>query len=558
LSEKLDRLISLYDSKATDDVAKATDRFNEFKAKRSEMVEIDHPYSASVGDVKFSTVGEVFGAAIPESGSLNDVIYRNIVPSIFGIDSKYREVFDDVRTLRTSVGQLQRANKIKEKGGEKYLDELMRSIGSLILDVQSRGGSKFDFSRIVEDGPEEFSRVLNRIDDLPDAPRGIRSSLELFDAVVESGDPIGELEAASSINENEAGELEEPQIEEVAPLSEAESEVASSAPEIEEELQPLPPALEEETVEAVPASTVSPLNENEEIDAESIEETETISQIPEEVESRPAELERETIVSPLNEAPVVSLEEAQPVAAESPIVENISQSSTSEDFEYNTMNDFISNFISTAGASNVFSLDNFLFGGVDNRVSEESESTNTSNFNSILGGDTVGNFMNMSEESIFNNLLGTFEGSMPMFGDLSTVEGSMPMFGDLSTVESSVSSISNLNSLEYVNPSVSQTNMLESTSNPIEISKEEVKMLDKSPMFPQPPSNILQQPTSTSTVGEYTNVFDTSSQSKNESVSNTSNTEQVSSSIDLSGVEARLRRIENLLSSPLEVKMIEE
>ena len=557
MSEKLDRLISLYDSKATDDVAKATDRFNKFKDKRSEMVKIDYPYSASVGDAKFSTVGEVFGAAITESGSLNDVIFRNIVPSIFQIDSEYKEVFQDALTLRSSVRQLQRANDIKEKGGKKYLDELMRSIGSLIMDTQSKGGSKFNFSKIVERGSEEFSRLLNRIDDLPDAPRGIRSSLELFDAVVESGDPIEKIEAVSSINENEAGELEESQTEEVAPISEAESEIVSSAPEIEEELQPLPPIPEVETAEIETEAQVSPLNENEEVAAERVEETETIPQIPEEVESRPAVLEQETITSPLNEAPVVSLGGTQSAAVESPIDENISKSSASEDFKYSSTTDFISNFISTAGASNVFSLDNFLFGGVDNKVSEESESTNTSNLNSILGGDTVGNFlnsilggdtvgnfMNASEGPISNNLL-----------DFS--EGSVSMLGDLSTVESAVSSISNLNNLDYVNPSAVQTNLLESTSNPIEISKEEVKMLDRSPMFPQPSSNILQQPSPTSTVGEYTNVFDTSSQSKNESVSNSSNTEQVSSSIDLSGVEARLRRIENLLSSPLEVKMIE-
>ena len=557
MSEKLDRLISLYDSKATDDVAKATDRFNKFKAKRSEMVKIDYPYSASVGDAKFSTVGEVFGAAITESGSLNDVIFRNIVPSIFQIDSEYKEVFQDALTLRSSVRQLQRANDIKEKGGKKYLDELMRSIGSLIMDTQSKGGSKFNFSKIVERGSEEFSRLLNRIDDLPDAPRGIRSSLELFDAVVESGDPIEKIEAVSSINENEAGELEESQTEEVAPISEAESEIVSSAPEIEEELQPLPPIPEVETAEIETEAQVSPLNENEEVAAERVEETETIPQIPEEVESRPAVLEQETTTSPLNEAPVVSLGGTQSAAVESPIDENISKSSASEDFKYSSTTDFISNFISTAGASNVFSLDNFLFGGVDNKVSEESESTNTSNLNSILGGDTVGNFlnsilggdtvgnfMNASEGPISNNLL-----------DFS--EGPVSMLGDLSTVESAVSSISNLNNLEYVNPSAVQTNLLESTSNPIEISKEEVKMLDRSPMFPQPSSNILQQPSPTSTVGEYTNVFDTSSQSKNESVSNSSNTEQVSSSIDLSGVEARLRRIENLLSSPLEVKMIE-
>ena len=557
MSEKLDRLISLYDSKATDDVAKATDRFNKFKDKRSEMVKIDYPYSASVGDAKFSTVGEVFGAAITESGSLNDVIFRNIVPSIFQIDSEYKEVFQDALTLRSSVRQLQRANDIKEKGGKKYLDELMRSIGSLIMDTQSKGGSKFNFSKIVERGSEEFSRLLNRIDDLPDAPRGISSSLELFDAVVESGDPIEKIEAVSSINENEAGELEESQTEEVAPISEAESEIVSSAPEIEEELQPLPPIPEVETAEIETEAQVSPLNENEEVAAERVEETETIPQIPEEVESRPAVLEQETITSPLNEAPVVSLGGTQSAAVESPIDENISKSSASEDFKYSSTTDFISNFISTAGASNVFSLDNFLFGGVDNKVSEESESTNTSNLNSILGGDTVGNFlnsilggdtvgnfMNASEGPISNNLL-----------DFS--EGSVSMLGDLSTVESAVSSISNLNNLDYVNPSAVQTNLLESTSNPIEISKEEVKMLDRSPMFPQPSSNILQQPSPTSTVGEYTNVFDTSSQSKNESVSNSSNTEQVSSSIDLSGVEARLRRIENLLSSPLEVKMIE-
>jgi hypothetical protein len=210
MAEKLNAFIALYSKKAEERLAKSSADIEQFKKLRAEAIAYKDIINFSSGNTKYSSLGELVAAIYPEEGGVNNDIYVNL----YGINKKTFDeekvkVIDAIYKVRNSPTQYKNNLAVKEQGGEKYFKGVRSAITGLIANARSKG-STITFDSLIgknntkdpkEEIIEEFYYAIkdsvNDSEDIIDGP-GVLNSAELYDAIVEAGDPTSEASSKSS------------------------------------------------------------------------------------------------------------------------------------------------------------------------------------------------------------------------------------------------------------------------------------------------------------------------------------------------------------------------
>jgi len=266
VGENLKKFIDLYSAKADDRLKSAEARLEAFKKARESAVALTLPL-----DGDYSTLGGLVAKMFPEKGGIDNSLFSNVYSQLT-LEKEDREPIQKVFKLRNAPIVHEEALKIKSISGEKYFNDVISSLTSSMLEARSLG-AKIDFSSLLgktgkkssEDNLEDFGDgVQSLLSDTNMPYVGLFGSAELFSAVDEfvtqNGDPVlasksesspinpnaetfASSESSSPINatEGEKGKDVGSTINPEKKTAEAETEKAAvlgSAPEVPEETKP--------------------------------------------------------------------------------------------------------------------------------------------------------------------------------------------------------------------------------------------------------------------------------------------------------------------------------
>lgn len=244
MGEKLSKFIELFNTNAAASVERSKVKLDKFTAVREIALKLTAPVNE-----EYKTLGSLIEKMIPESGILDDSLFREVYAKA-ALEKEDKAVVSDLFKLKSAPNSYNKAVNIKEKGGESYFNSLMQEIGNAM------SSASLSFDDVVGKDIKGFVDFLYEgINSLPEGPVDL-SSPELYAAVVENGTPIGKKEEAKSspgaINETLPKKGEEvapklPSTSAVNPEKAAEtlktevestsSQVTSVAPEVPAELE---------------------------------------------------------------------------------------------------------------------------------------------------------------------------------------------------------------------------------------------------------------------------------------------------------------------------------
>lgn len=193
MGENLKKFIELFDARATEGVAKAKTKLDNFTKVRGTALDLKTP----VND-KYKTLGELVKDLIPENGMLNDDLFKSVYANL-SLNKEDKAVVSELFKLKSAPNSYEKAVSVKEKGGAFYLNELMREIG------KTMASANLSFEEVIGKNAADFSKFLNEgLENLPEGPVE-SSNPSLYAAVIENGNPLKKKEEASS-----AGAINEP------------------------------------------------------------------------------------------------------------------------------------------------------------------------------------------------------------------------------------------------------------------------------------------------------------------------------------------------------------
>ena len=673
---KLEAFIKLFDEKSGDAISKQKDRVSKKESQVAEFIELRNAAIMAATDLGTEEDVTIISETFPEGGGMNQEKFNVHSGNLFG--GAFEEEIRPLFKRRNAIPQLEAAKrdlaeyeKLKEAGGDSWFKQYMSAVANKLAETSSMGGmtpdklfNEFFPDEFNEDIAEEVSYALD-YESYPEPPRGILSSIELYEAAREYGSPLNKTKDGADEEVKEAV-VPEPPVE--APIEEKVKDVLNedAAQQEEEKAQDseefgpietindaeekpkgdiskiIKPSINAEesaprklvkvgskgedvaflqkalgietdgkfgpmTKKAVisfqkanglePDGIVGPKTwsvlgkiENVETSSKievSTPEVQAIDALPEEnqdpiieADAGPAQniineagditnientnIESETSNQVINESPMSTgsknIEGTSPIGEESSIPDNTAAINSSPEGTSVTP-DFSSPEVT--GAMEALPDES---GSDSSQGSNSASGDNISNFNSF--GDTINENLNQSSVN-------------PGMSDTSTSINSMIESGDvIGAISSKMESFSNniSNSAENV-VSGGTSGIMESikdmssvtNNNAIEVSKETTN-LDKSfaPLASSNQTSNVENKSSsdvsnssdsnslTSSVDSSVSKVDNSTTSSTTSdVDNSKSASVSNNSFDTSALELRLRRIENLLVGPLDVKIVE-
>jgi len=574
VSEKLAAFITLYKEKAASDLDNAKDSV---KKAEDRLAKSEEQWEKARDEAENLGIVDKFLSAFPEPGGSVNVTIGGV-----GANPDYTALFEygdplaglvkDLSSaklknakqrLENSNNNLSQAESLLEVEPEDYLNKLGSAISSEGAGASSVGAeSAPGLLDSIFESYDDYEKTVGYELDIIEGPSGVNTSEQAYEALkerYESGSLTKKSEGAAEAAEQAIKEAEASPINEIEEGSEPLSETQSASP-----INVPEAPVESESVSSEVTGTSPELNQplvSDQLDL--IANVNIESESPVNVE----EAESETAAaaeSPLNVEEV----ESEPASV---------SSTTNMDFSTMSAEEIRNSFLSgdVFGSvknefSNVFGENTAVQSPVNEAVSEEKqeeseeipETEQSTSFSSVMNTD----FSTMSAEEIRNSFLsGDVFGSVKnefsnVFGERKSPESSeageaasetTERKGFLSNIfargrEKKAEETVERGATTMNAPIISNTNapVTQETSNTNIATNQQVE----TPTQAAPVSN------QTSNVSNVSN--DNSDQSMSESVSsNRSSTMQSGS--DNSDIVNRLRRLEILLSGPLEVKIVE-
>jgi hypothetical protein len=588
VSEKLNAFIALFNERVDADISKAQSKIEKAQEKLDEAEKIWNEAQEGLSGDILENFLEVFPA--PTGGAQGNAItgvdprFVNLLEFGDPLKSQARRLFKLRYSDQRMIGAqnyLQESEKLKEEGAELTLSRLSNKLTETALRTQSLGGSNVDslINRIFEDYESFEDVAYSELNDVS-SPSQVTTSQEAYEALKEK------MEGASQ------GEEVEPNEEETSPLNEPESleeEVSS-----DEEISPINPAedVEPEEVTTEVSTTGPEIEQAEETPSEPIVANINLEQpdLAEDLEEPEEVQDQQPAVSPISEISSNLVEDnVTEVSNETSNINNTTTNVTGENTAVNnntnvtsekpkvgSLKDFISKLKglrdslnpesspgdaetleiekggNTPSISNIFEgaksvvADSFedgdIIGGITDVVS------NTTNLNQVLESGSDSPINNQIERALSRPLSDRLPEGFSMDSAKDFIESKTG--ASIPSVESVTSNIS-----ETVERSA------KSLSSPI-TNISNISERSESNTEGNQISNISEVDSSTSTESNSvsTSTNTSSSNTKNEeNVENNSSSSSMTSmpTVDNSEIVSRLKKLERLLSGPLEVKIVE-
>lgn len=588
MSEKLNAFIALFNERVDADISKAQSKIEKAQEKLDEAEKIWNEAQEGLSGDILENFLEVFPA--PTGGAQGNAItgvdprFVNLLEFGDPLKSQAHQLFklrySDQR-MTNAQNYLQESEKLKEEGAELNLSRLSSKLKETALRTQSLGGSNADslIKRIFEDYESFEDVAYSELDDVS-SPSQVTTSQEAYEALKEK------MEGASQ------GEEVEPTEEETSPLNEPESleeEVSS-----DEEISPINPTedveLEEVTTEV---STTGPeIEQAEETPSEPIVANINLEQpdIAEDLEEPEEVQDQQPAVSPISEISSNLVEDnVTEVSNETSNINNTTTNVTGENTAVNnntnvtsekpkvsSLKDFISklkglrdslNPESSPGDAETLEIEK---GGNTPSISNIFEGAKSVVADSFEGGDIIGGITDVvSNTTNLNQVLESGSDSpinnqieRALSGPLSDrLPEGFSMDSATDFIESKTGA--SIPSVESVTSNISETveRSAKSLSSPI-TNISNISERSESNTEGNQISNISEVDSSTSTESNSvsTSTNTSSSNTKNEeNVENNSSSSSMTSmpTVDNSEIVSRLKKLERLLSGPLEVKIVE-
>lgn len=588
MSEKLNAFIALFNERVDADISKAQSKIEKSQEKLDEAEEIWNEAKDGLSGDILENFLEVFPA--PTGGAQGNAItgvdprFVNLLEFGDPLESQARQLFKlrySDRRMTSAQNYLQESEKLKEEGAELTLSRLSSKLIEAALRTQSLGGSNVDslIKRIFEDYESFEDVAYSELDDVS-SPTQVTTSQEAYEALKEK------MEGASQ------GEEVEPNEEETSPLNEPESleeEVSS-----DEEISPINPAedVESEEVTTEVSTTGPEIEQAEETPSEPIVANINLEQpdIAEDLEEPEEVQDQQPDVSPISEISSNLVEDnVTEVSNETSNINNTTTNVTGENTAVNnntnvtsekpkvsSLKDFISklkglrdslNPESSPGDAETLEIEK---GGNTPSISNIFEGAKSVVADSFEGGDIIGGITDVvSNTTNLNQVLESGSDSpinnqieRALSGPLSDrLPEGFSMDSATDFIESKTGA--SIPSVESVTSNISETveRSAKSLSSPITNISNISERSDSNTEGNQI-SNISEVDSSTSTESNSvsTSTNTSSSNTKNEeNVENNSSSSSMTSmpTVDNSEIVSRLKKLERLLSGPLEVKIVE-
>lgn len=184
MGEKLKKFIELYDTQASQRVELKKAALEKFKAAREAALKLTAP----VND-KYKTLGELVNEMFPESGGLNDDLFRNLY-SKSSFEAEDKKIVSELFKVKNTPNEYEMALQLQKQGGEVYFNKVVDALFKTVASSQA-GGSTATLKGILGDGSEdaqkEFLEVVDQaIDEYSiKGPSGLQNSV-LYEAVQEN------------------------------------------------------------------------------------------------------------------------------------------------------------------------------------------------------------------------------------------------------------------------------------------------------------------------------------------------------------------------------------
>jgi hypothetical protein len=562
VKEKLSKFTSLFSEKIEDYVNSAQKnlensvaKFEQWKELRAKAIELESDPGL---------IDRVF----LETGGIDNDQFRNSTDSLYAngddlklVVQKLFKVNKGPIYVNNAQRRLDSANSLKSAGGESYFNSLMQALSSAITETND---SQAIFDKLINSSSSDFSEFWSTNVDSPNGPRGLISSLEFFEAVKENGNPLTMETTRDEVAESPVNPMDSPknEVTDTSPINEDISDIAER-----EEGSPLNPESSQSFSEDIGVTTSSvstspvKLPEEEQAMSESIFNIESAS--PEQktfISQENTIFEKEIVTSPISDTkPAPAQTESLETAQDSPINE-ISSKSIFEKLSTGKYSEFFKNTgIEIPSESKISEiLNNFS----QNETSAINSSEVTQNEATSINSSEV---TQNDEETTIQNFPINEISSKSIFEKLSTGKYSefFKNTGIEIPSESKISEIINSTNMTGLSDMLSNTD-LESSQDALSLTKDLVKMPTESTgastsqieqtaaasSQDQPKSVQSADSTSLSPVESKESEFPKDSPNVSEQASPTM-------SIDFSRLEEKLSRIEFILSSPLDVKIID-
>ena len=588
MSEKLNAFIALFNERVDADISKAQSKIEKAQEKLDEAEEIWNEAQEGLSGDILENFLEVFPASTggAQGNAITGVDPRFVNLLEFGdpLKSQARQLFklrNSDQRMTNAQNYLQESEKLKEEGAELTLSRLSSKLKETALRTQSLGGSNADslIKRIFEDYESFEDVAYSELDDVS-SPTQVTTSQEAYEALKEK------MEGASQ------GEEVEPNEEETSPLNEPESleeEVSS-----DEEISPINPTedVEPEEVTTEVSTTGPEIEQAEETPSEPIVANINLEQpdIAEDLEEPEEVQDQQPAVSPISEISSNLVEDnVTEVSNETSNINNTTTNVTGENTAVNnntnvtsekpkvsSLKDFISklkglrdslNPESSPGDAETLEIEK---GGNTPSISNIFEGAKSVVADSFEGGDIIGGITDVvSNTTNLNQVLESGSDSpinnqieRALSGPLSDrLPEGFSMDSATDFIESKTGA--SIPSVESVTSNISETveRSAKSLSSPI-TNISNISERSESNTEGNQISNISEVDSSTSTESNSvsTSANTSSSNTKNEeNVENNSSSSSMTSmpTVDNSEIVSRLKKLERLLSGPLEVKIVE-
>ena len=588
MSEKLNAFIALFNESVDADISDAQSNIERAQEKLDKAEKIWNEAQEGLSGDILENFLEVFPA--PTGGAQGNAItgvdprFVNLLDFGDPLKSQARQLFKlrhSDRRMINAQNYLQGSEKLKEEGAELTLSRLSSKLKETALRTQSLGGSNADslIKRIFEDY-ESFKDVAYTELDGVSSPGNVATSQEAYEALKEK------MEGASQDKEVEPNE------EETSPLNEPESleeEVSS-----DEEISPINPTEDVEPEEVTTeVSTAGPeIEQAEETPSEPIVANINLEQadVAEDLEEPEEIQDQQPVISPISEISSNLVEDnVTEVSNETSNINNITTNVTGENTAVNnntnvtsekpkvsSLKDFISKLKGLRDSLNPESLPGdaetleIEKGGNTPSISNIFEGAKSVVADSFEGGDIIGGITDVvSNTTNLNQVLESGSDSpinnqieRALSGPLSDrLPEGFSMDSATDFIESKTGA--SIPSVESVTSNISETveRSAKSLSSPI-TNISNISERSESNTEGNQISNISEVDSSTSTESNSvsTSTNTSSSNTKNEeNVENNSSSSSMTSmpTVDNSEIVSRLKKLERLLSGPLEVKIVE-
>lgn len=588
-SENLNSFISLYKEKAQ----VALDRAAKTLEKRQGQLESFNTLRPLLKE-EAKTLGflEDFERLFPENGegplfSQADMMtYSSMLESVD--DSKQLKALYKIdsapKRLKTAEEYLKTAEEDLARDPEEYLGKLHSALIGELAKTSSLGGKSIDIlkQKIFED-QDSYGDIIESISENVDGPRGVKTNPATYAALkelVDSGISVKPAEPVkeddSPINEGE-GDSTEADIDNSEGASiNPESVDKTSVPTAESDVSANDPTLTEEDDVPIKSKNAEPTEDSEVAPSSSINDTSIVNEGDESTTNVTTNISNESTSINDNSSQVSKEEKSE------------TSNSVSDVYGINSSPDVeaIDNDDTT---SNIKTEENVAVNDIDPKINE-----NTQKNPGDLTEEDLDNLQTSSAEVINQSIEGDInESSASEEVNISNSKNSIVSDGSSINESNSVNNVNNSNtktskSSEY-NTMFSSDEMdlinqfspfrnkekpsstEENTGPSVEVSKGETSMVkEDKPQIAPIESQTGSSPEDVYLTGGSSNTSDNvvnnkNTESSDNSASSTENNESMSSyqsnkssgETDVSSLEKRLKKIENLLMSPLEVKIVE-